>query len=145
MMPLFSGALRLSARGPLAVDDVWERYTQPVWWSEWAPHIREVDYPESVVTPGTMGRVKGVGGVTAHFRIEAVDEKSHTWAWSVRSGPLHIFFEHGVLACPPGGGQVSEAWLVTHALWPVAIGYTPIARFSLRRLVTPARGLARPT
>jgi hypothetical protein len=29
----------------------------------------------------------------------------------------------------------STAWLVTHALWPVAVGYAPVARFSLGRLV----------
>ena len=45
-----SGSLRLSASGSLPVDEVWERYTQPVWWPHWAPHIRAVDYPHAVVT-----------------------------------------------------------------------------------------------
>lgn len=131
-----SGTLRLSASGPLPVDEVWARYTQPAWWPRWAPHLREVDYPEPVVTPGTTGRVAGVGGVVADFRIDAVDEVARTWSWSVRSGPLRLSFEHGVDAAAPGSGQVSTAWLVVHAVWPVALGYAPIARHSLGRLVT---------
>ena len=37
----------------------------------------------------------------------------------------------------PGSGHVggSRAWLVTHALWPVALGYAPLARLALGRLV----------
>jgi len=131
------GVMRLSASGLLPVDDVWARYTQPVWWPRWAPHLREVDYPEPVVTPGTTGRVTGVGGVVAVFRIDAVDEVARTWSWSVRSGPLRLSFEHGVGAAASGSGLVSTAWLVTHARWPVALGYAPIARYSLGRLVTP--------
>ena len=53
MSSVLSGSLRLSASGSLTVDEVWQRYTEPVWWPHWAPHIREVDYPEAVVTPGT--------------------------------------------------------------------------------------------
>ncbi len=53
----------------------------------WAPHIREVDYPQAVVTPGTTGRVTGVGGVVALFRIDAVDHIARTWSWSVRPAP----------------------------------------------------------
>lgn len=134
--PLF-GTLRLSASGPLPVDEVWDRYTQPVWWPRWAPHLREVDYPGPVVRPGTTGRVTGVGGVVAVFRIDAVDEAARTWSWSVDAGPLRLSFEHGVEAAAPESGQVSTAWLVVHALWPVVLGYAPIARYSLGRLVTP--------
>lgn len=137
MSRFLSGALRQSASGSRPVDEVWERYTHPVWWPRWAPHLREVDYPEPVVTPGTTGRVKGIGGVVADFHIEAVNEVARTWAWSVRFGPLRLAFEHGVDVASPGSGQVSEAWLVTHALWPVVFGYAPIARISLGRLVAP--------
>lgn len=137
MSSLLSGALRLSASGPLSVQQVWERYTRPTHWPVWAPHLRGIDYPEPVVTPGTTGRVRGVGGVVAHFRIDAVDEVARTWRWSVRSGPLRVSFDHGVEAASPGSGQVATAWLVTNALWPVVLGYAPIARYSLGRLVTP--------
>ncbi len=103
-LPL-SGSLRLSASGSLPADEVWERYTQPVWWPQWAPHIREVDYPEAAVTPGSTGRVTGVGGVVALFRIDAVDDVARTWSWSVRSGPLRLSFEHGVDPAAPSSGS----------------------------------------
>ena len=90
--------------------------------------------------PGTTGRVTGVGGVVAVFRIDAVDHEARTWSWSVRSGPLRLSFDHGVDPAAPGAGPVggSTAWLVTHALWPVAVGYAPLARLALGRLVAPA-------
>lgn len=130
------GALRLTASGPLSVDDVWQRYTQPEHWTKWAPHLRKVDYPEQKVMPGTTGRVTGVGGVVAHFRIEAVDEAARTWAWSVRFGPLRIQFEHGVREDSSGPGLKTTAWIITRGLWPVVLGYAPLARYSLGRLVS---------
>lgn len=134
-----SGSLRLSATGALDPEAVWERYTQPVWWPAWAPHLREVDYPDAVVRPGTTGRVTGVGGLVAVFRVDAVDHEARRWTWSVRSGPLRLSFDHGVDAAEPGSGHPngSTAWLVTRALWPVAVGYAPVARIALGRLVTP--------
>ncbi|HSO69414.1 MAG TPA: hypothetical protein VLQ67_07210 [Arachnia sp.] len=130
-----SGALRLSASGALPVDHVWDRYTQPEWWTRWAPHLRTVEYAEPMVTPGTTGRVTGVGGVVAAFRVDAVDGAARTWSWSVRSGRLRLSFEHGVDAAAPGSGHASVAWLVVHGPWPVILGYAPIARYSLGRLV----------
>lgn len=137
MRSLFLGALRLSASGPLPVDEVWKRYTQPVWWTRWAPHLRAIDYPAQVVTAGTTGQVRGVMGVVVSFRIDAVDEANRTWSWTVRVGPLRVSFDHGVTAAAPGSGQKSEAWVVIHGSWPVVLGYAPIARYSLGRLVTP--------
>lgn len=136
---LAAGSLRLSATGSLDPETVWERYTQPAWWPVWAPHLREVDYPDAVVRPGTTGRVTGVGGLVAVFRVDAVDHEARTWSWSVRSGPLRLSFEHGVdLAAPDAQHPLgSTAWLVTHALWPVVLGYAPVARIALGRLVTP--------
>jgi hypothetical protein len=133
------GSLRIAATGPLDPQTAWEHYTQPRWWPVWSPHLREVDYPDAVVRPGTSGRVTGVGGVVAHFRIDAVDHSARTWSWSVRSGPLRLSFDHGVDVVPPGTGPAGgcTAWLVTHALWPVTIGYAPLARLALHRLVAP--------
>jgi hypothetical protein len=132
-----AGRLRLSATGALPVDEVWERYTRPEWWPHWAPHIREVDYPDAVVRAGTTGRVTGAGGVVAVFHVDAVDDVARTWSWSVRSGPLRVAFDHGVDPAPRRSGHTggSTAWLVTRAPWPVAIGYAPVARLSLGRLV----------
>jgi hypothetical protein len=133
----FSGDLRLSATGPAAPDEVWARYTRPALWPTWSPHLREVDYPGAEVAPGTTGRVTGVGGVVAVFRVDAVDHESRTWSWSVRSGPLRLSFDHAVVAAGPGSAHPagSTASLVTRALWPVAVGYAPLARVALGRLV----------
>ena len=137
---MLSGSLRLSATGPVHPDEVWDRYTRPARWPQWSPHVRDVDYPEVVVRPGTAGRVTGVGGVVAVFRIDAVDHEARTWSWSVRSGPLRLSFDHGVDPAKgdAGRGAASTAWLVTHALWPVAVGYAPLAKRALDRLVSPA-------
>lgn len=132
-MPSLSGSLRLSADGLLDPDTVWARYTEPARWSSWAPHISAVDYGRRVVEPGATGRVTGVAGVVAVFRVESVDHEARTWSWSTRSGPLRVSFDHGVEPAGPG----TRAWVVIHALWPVAVGYAPVARWSLERLVTP--------
>jgi hypothetical protein len=73
----------------------------------------------------------------AVFRIDAVDHETRRWSWSVRSGPLRVRFEHGVDPAEPGMEPPlgSTAWLVTHAWWPVVVGYAPVARWSLQRLV----------
>jgi hypothetical protein len=132
-VPSLTGSLSLDATGRLHPEAVWSRYTEPARWSTWAPHLREVDYPLQVVQPGTSGRVTTLGGLVAVFRIDAVDHDARTWSWSVRSGPLRLSLDHGVHA----DGDGSRAWLVTHALWPVAAGYAPLARWALQRLVTP--------
>lgn len=128
-----SGSLRLSATGALPPGHAWARYTEPRRWSTWSPHIREVDYPHEVIEPDTVGRVTGIGGIVAVFRIESVDHEARAWSWSVRSGPLRLAFEHGVDDADGG----SEAWVVIHALWPIILGYAPVARWSMGRLVTP--------
>jgi len=135
---VLSGSLPLSATGSAHPDEVWSLYTRPALWPTWSPYLREVDYPDAVVRPGTTGRVTGVGGVVAVFRIDAVDHEARSWSWSVRSGPLRVSLDHGVVPAGPGSGHVggSRAWLVTRALWPVAVGYAPLARLSLGRLVS---------
>lgn len=124
------GKLRLTARGPADVGEVWARYTQPRRWAGWAPHLREVQYPEGVIEPDTTGIVRGMG-LAARFRIDSLDEEARTWAWTVRLGPLQVTFDHGVGEEPNG----SCAWVVIHAPWPVVVGYAPIARYALGRLV----------
>ena len=95
------------------------------------PELLKPDFSGALVT--------GVGGVVAVFRVDAVDHDARRWTWSVRTGPLRLSFDHGVDASEPGSGHPngSTAWLVTRALWPVAVGYAPVARIALGRLVTP--------
>jgi hypothetical protein len=132
-MSVLTGSIRLSAEGPLDPDAVWRRYTEPARWNTWAPHLSEVDYPHKRVRAGTTGRASGPGGVVALFRVESVDPDARTWSWSVRTGPLRLSFDHGVDEV----GADSRAWVVIHAPWPVAIGYAPVARWALEKLVTP--------
>lgn len=133
-MDLLVGSVRVAAGGPLDADAVWARYTAPAAWPGWAPHLRSVDYPHDVVRPGTAGRVTGVGGLVAVFRIDTVDEDERTWSWSVRSGPLRLRLEHGV---QDDGATGSTAWVRVHGPRPVVLVYAPLARWSLGRLVTP--------
>lgn len=136
-LSLLVGSVPVSATGPLAPADAWDRYTRPARWPGWSPHLREVDYPHPTIRPGTTGRVTGVGGVVAVFRIDEVDDVAMTWSWSVRSGPLRVRFEHGIDPVADGSEHAggSRGWLVMHAPWPVALGYAPLARWSLGRLV----------
>lgn len=131
-VPTFDRPVRVAATGSRSADDVWARYTEPRRWSSWAPHVQEVDYPHDVVTPGTSGRVTGLGGVVAVFSVDEVDHTARTWSWRVRTGPLRLRFEHGV----DEGAERVTAWVVVHALLPVAVGYAPVARWSLGRLVS---------
>lgn len=128
-----SGSLRVTATGPAAPDEVWDRYTRPARWSSWAPHIREVDHPGDVVAPGSRGRVTGVGGLVAVFHVDAVDEAARTWTWSVRTGPLRLRFDHDVRPTADGG---STASMTAHGPWPVLLAYAPVARWALGRLVS---------
>lgn len=130
MTRLWTGQLRLTARGPAHLDEVWARYTHLARWTGWAPHLRDVEYPRDVIVPGTAGRVRGLG-LAARFRIDSLDEETHTWAWTVQVGPLRVTFDHGV----DGEQDGSTAWVVIHAPWPIAVGYAPIARYALGRLV----------
>ncbi|MBM6405300.1 SRPBCC family protein [Phycicoccus sp. CSK15P-2] len=132
MSPL-DGSLRVAATGAVTPEHAWARYTEPRRWPSWAPHLREVDYPHEVVQQGTSGRVTGVAGVVALFTVESVDHDARRWSWQVRSGGVHVRFEHGVDPAEDG----CEAWLVGHALWPVLLAYAPLARWALGRLVSP--------
>ncbi|MBM6399233.1 SRPBCC family protein [Phycicoccus sonneratiae] len=131
-MPSFDGSIRLSATGPLPAEHAWARFTEPRRWPSWSPQVREVDYPHPVVEAGTGGRVTGLAGVVAVFRVDAVDHAARTWSWSVRSGPVRVRLDHGVDVA----GEGSTAWVVVHGLWPVALAYAPFARLALGRLVS---------
>ena len=143
-MSILDGSMRVSATGDLPPEHAWARYTQPRRWPEWAPQVREVDYPHEVVRAGTHGRVRGPGGLVAVFTVDAVDPAARTWSWSVRSGPLRVSFDHGVepvggAGGPGAAGGGSTAWAVVRGPWPVVVGYVPVARWALGRLVAGTR------
>ena len=123
----------VTAEGSAPVDQVWDRYTQPARWPEWAPQIRRVDVEldDDVITPGARGTVHGPVLTFAPFRIRSVDHRSHRWSWWVGLGVLGVGMDHGVDETETG----SRAWVRIHAHRYLAAPYVPVAKLALRRLV----------
>jgi hypothetical protein len=81
---------------------VWELYSQPGRWSEWAPHVRSPrGLGEPEVRPGARGTVRVFGALPVRATIGAV-EAGARWTWAV--GPLRL--EHLVDARPGGGSFI---------------------------------------
>ena len=128
-------ALTLHAQGVAPVTLAWERYADPQLWSTWAPQIQRVET--------TMQRLTAQGTGTVHagllarptlkvpFRVLGVDEEALEWSWQVRLGPLSLRLEHGLRADPGG----SATWIRVHGPLPVVLGYAPVARLALKRLL----------
>lgn len=120
--------------GPRAADDVWDRYVRPGRWPEWAPQIRSVDYPAEVIGPGGAGVVHGPLGLRAGFRVLDVDAHGpvRSWSWAVSAAGLRLVLRHTVEAA----GDGTRTGLTVSGPAPVVLGYLPVARWALRRLVT---------
>ncbi len=58
------------------------------------------------------------------------------WSWKARLGPLTMRLEHGVTAHLRG----STTWLRIEAPGVLALGYAPVARMALNRLVAAPTG-----
>lgn len=124
--------MRVSVEGPAGAAEVWERYTSPARWPEWAPQITSVDADHDPIRPSTRGVVHGPLLVRVPFTILDVDADAWRWAWRVGVGPISVRMEHGVDATPSG----SVAWVEIHAPRLLVLPYLPIARLALRRAVT---------
>ncbi len=81
--------------------------------------------------PAATGRVFGPLGVHLDFVVDAVDEATREWMWTVRRGPLRLVLTHGVIA----RGRGCETWLRVDGPLPVVAAYAPLARLALARLV----------
>ena len=129
--------LTVRAHGVASVTLAWERYADPALWSTWAPQIQRVDTAMTRLSAGGTGTVRAgflsrpTLGVP--FEVLAVDETAREWEWKARVGPLTLRLEHGVTAHLTG----SSTWLRVHGPLPVILGYAPLARLALNRLVTP--------
>lgn len=123
--------LTVRAKGSASPDVVWARYTEPEQWPTWAPHMKRAEYPYSRVTPGTFGRVYAYGGFSLLFSIDAVDEAERTWDWSVYVGSQRIELKHGVVS----RGSRTQTWASVGLALPLALGYAPVAKLALHRLV----------
>lgn len=124
---------RVVVRGPRPAAEVWDCYVRPQRWPQWSPQIRSVDYPEVTIKPGTAGVVRGPFGFPVAFRILTVDATGPVlaWSWSVTAAGVPLRLEHTVEAI--AGGTLTT--LTVQGFAPAVIGYLPVARLALRRLV----------
>jgi hypothetical protein len=123
--------LTVEASGAAGPDTVWDRYVHPARWHEWSPQIRSVDYPDPTIADGGRGTVHGPCGVGVAFEILAVDHETRCWTWRVTVAGVTLVLGHDVFAQPSG----SRTTLEIAGPAPVVIGYAPIARVALGRLV----------
>ncbi|MGY1622345.1 SRPBCC family protein [Geodermatophilus sp. SYSU D00965] len=124
--------LTLHATGPEAPAEVWERYAVPARWPEWAPQITGVELPVPRLAAGVHGRVRGPLGVALPFVVDAVDEPARRWSWTVALGPVRLHLLHWVAEGPDGG---STTGLRMAGPAPLVLGYAPLARWAIGRLV----------
>ena len=128
-------ALTLRAHGSAPVTLAWERYADPDLWPTWAPQIQRVDTGMERLAVGGTGTVRAGLAVGPHlaipFEVVSVDEPAMQWCWRAHLGPATLRLEHGVTAHHSG----SATWLRVQGLLPVVLGYAPLARFALTRLV----------
>lgn len=123
----------LSARGPAAPDEVWDRYARPARWPQWSPQIRRVSTDGgAVLAAGDTGQVYGPLGVSVRFRVDEIDHQARTWSWTVWRGPVRLRLEHSVIAHGAGG---SATGLTIEGPAVVVLGYLPLAQLALQQLV----------
>ena len=128
----------VSARGPVAPDEAWERYADLDRWPHWAPQISGVRAGRRRIVPGLTGTVRAAGLVHLPFEVLTVDEAARTWSWRVRVGLARVVLHHGVE--PAAGG--TRSWLVAEGPALVVAPYTPLAFVALHAHVGPhARAL----
>ena len=126
----------LHATGPVAPDEVWERYAVPARWSDWALQITGVELPVARLAAGVRGRVRVPLGVSLPFVVESVDEAARRWSWTVSLGPVRLRLLHWVAPGPDGG---STTGLRVTGPAPLVAGYAPLAQLAIGRLVRPVR------
>lgn len=124
--------LTITATGEVPADEAWERYAKPARWPTWAPQITGVTVDAPRIRAGAQGTVFGPLGVRADFTIDDVNEDARRWSWTVRRWPLVVHLQHGVRA----SGTGSSTWLTIDAPLPAALGYAPLAKLALHRLVS---------
>jgi hypothetical protein len=125
--------LTLAAAGAAPAELAWERYAQVAYWSRWSPQIRSVTCSSPRIRTGSTGRVHAILGVGVDFVVDSVDETARTWVWRVRKGPLALHLTHRVVR----EGEGSRTTLEMAGPLPVLLGYAPLARLALGRLVRP--------
>jgi hypothetical protein len=123
--------LVVGASGTAAPEVAWDRYLHPERWSEWSPQISAVAYPDTEIADGGRGTVHGACGVALDFQVLHVDVENRCWSWRVRPVGIELIMEHGVVAENSG----CRTSLQIDGPLPIIVGYAPIARIALGRLV----------
>lgn len=122
----------LRVSGGAAADVVWQRYLRPQLWSTWSPQILGVDCADDEIRIGTTGVVRAIAGVKVEFVVTAVDADSLTWSWTATLPfGIRMHLDHCVYAAPVG----CNTGLVVDGPASVVLGYLPVARLALGRLV----------
>ena len=124
----------LEATGPLAPEEVWERFAAPSRWPEWEPQIQRVELSTDRLAPGASGRMHVGYGVHVPFTVDAVDEAARTFVWTVKVGLLKLRLQLSVAAAADGG---SIAAMTASGPGPLVAGYASQAQGALRRAVHP--------
>ena len=128
-------SVTLRVRGPVAPATAWERYADPALWPSWAPQIQRVTASTARLAAGTTGTVHAGllprPTLPVSFEVLALDEERREWEWRARVGPITLRLEHGVTTEGDGAGT----WLRVHGALPLVLGYVPLARIALGRLV----------
>ena len=120
------------SHGPVDAGEAWDRYARPSRWPMWSPQITRVSCGVDRLFTGVTGRVHGPLGAWVDFVVDEWDDAARRWSWTVRRGPLRVRLDHGVDV----RGSGSSTFVRVHAPLPIALGYVPLAKLALHRLVT---------
>ncbi len=124
---------RLRVQGNATAELAWQRYYLFDRWSEWSPLIQSVETAAEHLVVGQTGTVRGPCRLGIDFSILEVDVSAHTWDWQVKvpilGKTLHL--HHAVTT--DQAGCATE--LVITGAAPLVLGYLPLARLALTRLV----------
>lgn len=127
----------LRVRGRADADTAWRRYADLDEWSRWSPQIRRVDVTGGGgrrLSTGLRGRVVPLLGPAVPFEVLDVDEAARVWSWVVRLGPFRLRLDHAVESVEPrADGCATSLCLAGPRV--VVLGYAPLARLALGRLV----------
>ena len=124
----------VEAAGALAPDAVWERFAVPSRWPEWEPQIQRVELSTDRLASGATGRLHVGPGIRVPFTVDAVDEATRRWSWTLRVGLLKLRLELWVSPAPDGG---SLAGMTANGPTPLVAAYAGQARAALDRAVRP--------
>jgi hypothetical protein len=127
-----SGAVRrIEVSGPARPGVAWERYADLAAWPTWAPQIRTVEADGRRLAVGRSGTVHVAGGARVPFVVTAVDDRTLTWSWMARLGPVTLTLHHDLTSSPDG----TVAGLVLEGPRLLVATYGPLTRAPLTRLL----------